>query len=75
MLVYGEPSTNISRWLVRAACVSLQVQGLYKMARLPVWGFLVKHFENDYHLSLVTAEADTKHQMECWMSQQMQAGR
>lgn len=45
------------------------------MAHLPAWSFLIRHFENDHHLSLVTAEADTKHQVECCMSQQMQADR
>ena len=47
MLVYGEPSKNISRLLVRAAYVAIQTQGLYKMACLPVVGFHVMHFEND----------------------------
>lgn len=27
------------------------------------------------HFSVVTAEADTKHQRECWMSQHMQVDR
>lgn len=47
MLTYGEPSADIFRQLVRAACVSIQEQALYKMAHLPIWRFFIKHFEND----------------------------